>query len=117
MILLACSSAVPSYGGFGAVAFTKDVASDMDSSVNHLLDAQSSSISENTASSIRISDARDERALPVAVPLVAVGAGVLCLRVHDLVDEGLGHDPDELLDVDHAVVESGNLGHDGRAVP
>ena len=41
---------------------------------------------------------------------VAVGAGVVGLGVHDLVDERLGHEPDELPDVDHAVVESGNLG-------
>lgn len=61
-------------------------------------------------------DAGGERALAVAVSLVAVGAGVLGLRVHDLVDERLGHYPNQLLDVDHAVVESGNLGHGGRAV-
>lgn len=57
--------------------------------------------------------AREEPALAVAVALVALGAGVLGLRVHDLVDERLGERPDELVDVDHAFVESGNLGHAG----
>lgn len=51
-------------------------------------------------------DAGDEGALAVAVALVAVGACVCRLRVHDLVHERLGHDADELLDVDHPVVES-----------
>ena len=58
-------------------------------------------------------DAGEEPALPVAVALVALGAGVLGLRVHDLVDDRLGEGPDELVDVDHAVVESGNLGRIG----
>lgn len=50
-----------------------------------------------------------KRALPVAVPLVALGACVLCLGVHDLVYEGLRHDADELLDVCHPVVGSRHL--------
>lgn len=54
--------------------------------------------------------AHEELALAVAVALVALGAGVLGLRVHDLVDERLGERPNELVDVGHAVVESGNLG-------
>ena len=54
-------------------------------------------------------DAGDERALAISVALVAVGARVLRLHVHDLVDEGLRHDADELPDVDHAVVESRHL--------
>lgn len=36
----------------------------------------------------------DQRALAVAVAPVAVRAGVLGLRVHYLIDERLGHDPD-----------------------
>lgn len=57
--------------------------------------------------------AGDERAVAVAVPLVAVGARVLGLGVHDLVHERLGHRPDQLADVDHAVVESRHLGQIG----
>ncbi|MFR5090988.1 MAG: hypothetical protein ACLTDR_02270 [Adlercreutzia equolifaciens] len=52
-------------------------------------------------------------AVAVAVPLVAVGARVLGLGVHDLVNERLGHRPDQLADVDHAVVESRHLGQIG----
>lgn len=55
-------------------------------------------------------DAGDKPALAVAVALVAVGAGILCLGVHVLVDEGLGHRAEQLPHVDHAIVESGHLG-------
>ena len=58
-------------------------------------------------------DAGDKPALAVAVAPVAVGAGILCLGVHDLVDEGLGHRAEQLLHVDHAIVESGHLGRIG----
>lgn len=59
MMRLACSAALPSQDGAGAAGFDGDAAMAMDSSVNHLLDDQSSSISENTAPSIRISDFLD----------------------------------------------------------
>lgn len=52
-------------------------------------------------------DAGDEVAFAVAVPLVALAASVLGLRVHDLIDGRLGHDADKLPDVDHPVIESG----------
>lgn len=54
-------------------------------------------------------DTRRELAPAIAVSLIAVGACVLGLRVHGLVDERLGHDPDERLDVDHPVVKSRHL--------
>ena len=60
-----------------------------------------------------LADARDEGALPVAVPAVALGARLLGLRVHDLVHERLGHRADELAEVDHPVVEPGHLGEPG----
>lgn len=46
-------------------------------------------------------------ALTVAVPLAAVGADILSLRVHDFDDERLRHEADELLNVYQPVVESG----------
>ena len=55
--------------------------------------------------------AREQAALAVAVALVALGAGVVGLGVHHLVDERLRERAHELVQVDHAVVESGNLGH------
>ena len=58
-------------------------------------------------------DAGDKPALAVAVALVAVGAGILCLGVHVLVDEGLGQRSEQLPHVDHAIVESGHLGRIG----
>ena len=57
--------------------------------------------------------ARDQGPFPVSVALVALGARLVGLRAHDLVDERLGHQPYQLLQVDHPVVESRNLGHDG----
>jgi len=55
--LAACGS--KPQDGAGSGVLDGDIASAIDSSVNHLLDAQSSSISENTAPSIRISDLLD----------------------------------------------------------
>ena len=63
-----------------------------------------------------LADARDERSLPIAVPAVSLGAGVLGLRVHDLVHERLRHRADELAEVDHPVVEPGHLGEAGGGV-
>lgn len=51
-----------------------------------------------------------EPALAVSVPLVAGLAGLVGPGVHDLVDQGFGHYPQQLGEVDHAVVESGYLG-------
>lgn len=59
-------------------------------------------------------DAGGEPALAVAVAPVAGLAGVIGLGVHDLVDERLGHRPDELGHARHAVVESGHLGEVAR---
>lgn len=55
-----------------------------------------------------------EPALAVSVSLVAGLAGLVGLGVHDLVDERLGHDPDQLRHVHHAVVESRHQGRIGR---
>lgn len=51
-----------------------------------------------------------EPALAVSVPLVAGLAGLVGPGVHDLVDQGFGHYPQQLGEVDHVVVESGHLG-------
>lgn len=60
---------------------------------------------------VNSADARAQRPLALVVHLVAVGAGVLSLGVYDFFDERLGHHAQQLLDVGHAVVESGKLGH------
>lgn len=70
MMRLACSAALPSQDGAGAAGFDGDAAMAMDSSVNHLLDDQSSSISENTAPSIRISDFLDGNTCTARLRLV-----------------------------------------------
>lgn len=54
-------------------------------------------------------DARHEAAFTIAVSLVAISACALRLGVHDLVDERLCHDADELLDVGHPVIKSGDF--------
>ena len=59
-------------------------------------------------------DAGGELALAVAISPVAGLAGLVGLGVHDLVDERLGHDPDQLRHVHHAVVESRHQGRIGR---
>lgn len=51
-----------------------------------------------------------EPALALAVPLVAGLACLVGLGAHDLVDERLGHHPNELGHVHHAVIESRHLG-------
>ena len=51
-----------------------------------------------------------EPALAVSVPLVAGLTGLVDPGVHDLVDQGFGYYPQQLGEVDHAVVESGHLG-------
>ena len=59
-------------------------------------------------------DAGDEPALAVAVALVAALARLVGLGVHVLVDERLGHHPDQLRHVHHAVVESRHQGSAAR---
>lgn len=51
--------------------------------------------------------AREQRALPVAVPLVATLALEVGLDVHRLIDDGLGEHPRQLAHVHHPVVEPG----------
>ena len=59
-------------------------------------------------------EAGGEPALAVAVPPVAGLACLVGLGAHDLVDERLGHHPNELGHVHHAVIESRHLGAVGR---
>lgn len=51
-------------------------------------------------------DARHEAALRIAVSFVAISACVFSLSIDDLVNERLNHDANELLDIDHPVIES-----------
>lgn len=54
-------------------------------------------------------DARHEAALTIAASLVAISTRILYLDVYDLVYDRFGHDADEILDVDHPVIESRHL--------
>lgn len=60
-----------------------------------------------------VADLQERDLSDVSYPYVCL-AGLVGLGVHDLVDERLGHDPDQLRHVDHAVVESRHQGRIGR---
>ena len=52
---------------------------------------------------------RGKRPLALSVPLVAISTSILCLCIHDLIGRGFCHDADQLLDIDHSIIESWHL--------